>query len=177
MATPQVTGLAALLIANGMTSTADVLERLKSSADDLGSPGFDNEFGFGRINAYQAVTGWRLATMDVQPATISLANSPAVNVVLFSRQGFDATAINLANTRMVVDSSTVGVPVAMRGTSYQTTTRDFNGDGRMDRQLTFTTASLRAAGLTTSTSQLIVHDKISASKWEARDPSLPAFVP
>lgn len=177
MATPQVTGLAALLIANGMTNTNDVLERLKSSADDLGSPGFDNEFGFGRINAYQAVTGWRLATMDVQPATISLASSPAVNVILFSKQGFDAAAINVANTRMVVDSSTVGVPVAMRGTSYQTTVKDYNGDGRADRLLTFTTASLKAAGLTTSTSQLVVQDKISASKWEARDASLPAFVP
>jgi hypothetical protein len=65
----------------------------------------------------------------------------------------------------------------MRGTSYQTTVKDFNGDGRMDRQLTFTTASLKAAGLTTTTSQLVVHDKISASKWEARDASLPAFVP
>lgn len=177
MATPQVTGLAALLIANGMTNVDSVLARLKNTADDLGTPGFDNEFGFGKINAYQAVTGWRLATMDVQPATISLASSPAVNVVLYSKQGFDATAINLANTRMVVDSSAAGVPVAMRGTAYQTTVKDYNGDGRMDRLVTFTTASLRAAGLATSTSSLVLQDKISASKWEARDASLPAFVP
>lgn len=177
MATPQVTGLAALLIANGMTNVDSVLARIKSTADDLGSPGFDNEFGFGKINAYQAVTGWRLATMDVQPATISLANSPAVTVVLYSKQGFDATAINVANTRMVVDSSTAGVPVAMRGTAYQTTVKDYNADGRMDRLLTFTTASLRAAGLSTSTSSLVLQDKISASKWEARDASLPSFVP
>jgi subtilisin family serine protease len=177
MAAPQVTGLAALLIANGMTNADSVLARLKNTADDLGTPGFDNEFGFGRINAYQAVTGWRLATMDVQPATISLANSPAVNVVLYSKQGFDATAINVANTRMVVDSSTAGVPVAMRGTAYQTTVKDYNSDGRMDRLLTFTTASLKAAGLSTTTSSLVLQDKISASKWEARDASLPTIVP
>jgi thermitase len=177
MSTPQVTGLAALLIANGMTNVDSVLARLKNTADDLGTPGFDNEFGFGKINAYQAVTGWRLATMDVQPATISLASSPAVNVVLYSKLGFDATAINLANTRLVVDGSGAGVPVAMRGTAYQTTVKDYNGDGRADRLVTFTTASLKAAGLSTSTSSLVLQDKISASKWEARDASLPSFVP
>ncbi len=177
MATPQVTGLAALLIANGMTNVDSVLARLKNTADDLGTPGFDNEFGFGKINVYQAVTGWRLATMDVQPATISLASSPAVNVVLYSKQDFDAAAINVANTRLVVDGSGSGVPVAMRGTAYQTTVKDYNGDGRADRLLTFTTASLKAAGLSTSTSSLVLQDKISASKWEARDASLPAFVP
>ena len=117
MAAPQVAGLAALLYANGMTDDDAVLARLKATADDLGPAGFDNEFGHGRINAYHAVTGWRLASMDVQPATISLANSPAVNVVLFSRQGFDAVGINVANTRMVLGSSTVAVPVAMRGTA------------------------------------------------------------
>jgi subtilisin family serine protease len=177
MATPQVTGLAALLIANGMTNVDDVLARLKNTADDLGTPGFDNEFGFGKINVYQAVTGWRLANMDVQPATISLANSPAVNVVLYSKQDFDAAAINVANTRLVVNGSGAGVPVAMRGTAYQTTVKDYNGDGRADRLLTFTTASLKAAGLSTSTSSLVLQDKISASKWEARDASLPSFVP
>jgi subtilisin family serine protease len=178
MATPQVTGLAALLIANGMTNADSVLARLKSTADDLGSPGFDNQFGHGRINAYQAVTGWRLAAMDVQPATISLANSPSVSVVLYSKQGFDAAAVNVANVRMMVDSSAVGAPVAMRGTSYQSSaTRDYNGDGRLDRVLTFTTGSLKAVGLTTSTSRLVLQDKTSASKWEARDESLPAFVP
>jgi len=177
MATPQVTGLAALLIATGVTNVDSVLARLKNTADDLGTPGFDNEFGFGKINAYQAVTGWRLATMDVQPATISLANSPAVNVVLYSKQGFDAAAINVANTRLVVNGSGSGVPVAMRGTAYQTTVKDYNGDGRADRLLTFTTSSLTAAGLSTSTSSLVLQDKISASKWEARDASLPSFVP
>lgn len=175
MATPQVAGLAAILYARGMTSADSVLARMKNTADDLGTPGFDNAFGHGRINAYQAVTGWRLATMDVQPASISLANTPVVNVVLYSKQGFDATAINVANTRLVVNGTSV--PVATRGTAYQTSTRDFNGDGLADRQLSFTTASLKAAGLTTSTTQLMLQDKLSTSQWEARDASLPAFVP
>ena len=56
MATPQVTGLAAVLYAMGMTDDDAVLARLRSTTDDLGPAGRDNEFGFGRINAYRAVT-------------------------------------------------------------------------------------------------------------------------
>jgi subtilisin family serine protease len=56
MATPQAAGLAALLYATGITNAADVLARLQSTADDLGPQGRDDEFGFGRINAYRAIT-------------------------------------------------------------------------------------------------------------------------
>lgn len=56
MAAPQAAGLAAMLYASGMTDDDEVLERLQRTADDLGAPGRDPEFGFGRINAYRAVT-------------------------------------------------------------------------------------------------------------------------
>ena len=56
MATPQVTGLAAMLYATGITNANDVLARLESTVDDLGPRGRDDEFGFGRINAYRALT-------------------------------------------------------------------------------------------------------------------------
>ncbi len=118
-----------------------------------------------------------LAAMDVQPSTISLGSTTVMNVVLFSRPGFDATAVNVSNVRLAVGGAGSGVPVSMRGTAYQTTTRDFNGDGRTDRQLTFTLSSLKAAGFSTSTTQLVLKDALSAFKWEAYDVSLPDFVP
>ena len=56
MAAPQVSGLAAMLYASGMTSADAVLARMMNTADDLGAPGRDVEFGVGRINAYRALT-------------------------------------------------------------------------------------------------------------------------
>lgn len=56
MATPQAVGLAALLYALGETDEASVRSILHSTADDLGANGRDNQFGYGRINAYRAVT-------------------------------------------------------------------------------------------------------------------------
>jgi thermitase len=56
MATPQAAGLAAVLYASGLTSADAVLQRIEQTADDLGPPGRDDSFGFGRINAYRALT-------------------------------------------------------------------------------------------------------------------------
>lgn len=55
MATPFVSGVAALLAGEGMTNNA-VVTCLERSADDLGPPGRDPVFGFGRVNASKAVS-------------------------------------------------------------------------------------------------------------------------
>lgn len=55
MATPHVSGVAALLFAQGLTNQ-QVVDRLKATSDDLGAPGYDGVYGWGRINACRAVT-------------------------------------------------------------------------------------------------------------------------
>lgn len=55
MAAPHVTGLAALLYALGVQNATDLRTCLRNTADDLGTPGWDKLFGWGRINMYQAV--------------------------------------------------------------------------------------------------------------------------
>jgi hypothetical protein len=76
MAAPQVAGLAALLYASGMTSADAVLQRMKETADDLGAPGRDPNFGYGRVNVYRAVTG-------VDPDAAPVAKIAAPESVLF----------------------------------------------------------------------------------------------
>lgn len=56
MASPHVAGLAALMLsANSSLTPADVRQIIQSTADDLGVPGKDIYFGYGRINAKKAV--------------------------------------------------------------------------------------------------------------------------
>jgi subtilisin family serine protease len=58
MATPHVSGVAALVISRfGPRATPKfVYSRLNATADDLGVPGSDPIFGYGRVNALRAVS-------------------------------------------------------------------------------------------------------------------------
>ncbi len=55
MATPHVAGTAALVIAGGITGADQVRQALQSTAEDLGKPGRDSQYGFGLVNADGAV--------------------------------------------------------------------------------------------------------------------------
>jgi serine protease len=61
MAAAHVSGLAALLVSQGITDPAAIEAILKQSATDLGSTGRDNEYGYGLINARAALRGMGLA--------------------------------------------------------------------------------------------------------------------
>ena len=56
-ATPHVSGVAAMLMQQGITSPATVEAALEKFATDLGAPGRDNDFGFGEINARNTLRG------------------------------------------------------------------------------------------------------------------------
>jgi serine protease len=61
MATPHVSGLAALLMQQGITSPAAVEAAMERFAKDLGTPGRDDTFGFGLIEARDTLRGLGLA--------------------------------------------------------------------------------------------------------------------
>lgn len=68
--TPQVAGLAALLFSlNPDLSNSQVVDIIKNNTDDLGAPGFDPYYGWGRINVYRALQ----AVQTTPPTSTSVA--------------------------------------------------------------------------------------------------------
>lgn len=57
MAAPHVAGIAALLMSQGITNPAQIERRIIDTAQDLGAPGRDNDFGYGLIRARTALYG------------------------------------------------------------------------------------------------------------------------
>ena len=69
MATPFVSGLAALILSHlGGLAPSDVRRIIEKTADDIGNSGWDQETGWGRINAYNALTAYYVAGKIVHMA-------------------------------------------------------------------------------------------------------------
>jgi len=54
-AVPHVAGVAALLVAQGL-NRVQIMQCIRTTADDLGAPGYDPVYGYGLVNAYRAVS-------------------------------------------------------------------------------------------------------------------------
>jgi subtilisin family serine protease len=73
MATPHVAGTVALMLeANPALDHDRVKELLKETAIDLGEPGPDNTFGWGRIDAYEAVLASMTGTIPLRLTATNL---------------------------------------------------------------------------------------------------------
>ena len=82
-ATPLAAGIAALMLsANGNLTAEDVRTMMRDSADDMETPGFDIYTGYGRVNAYAAVSA---ALASVGSSGLSIDTfSPATNLVFLT---------------------------------------------------------------------------------------------
>lgn len=66
MAAPHVSGVAALLLSYWpLYTAAQVKSTLTQNVDDLGTPGFDSTFGYGRLNAFKVLN----AVLDISSPT------------------------------------------------------------------------------------------------------------
>jgi serine protease len=82
MAAPHVTGIAALVLAHnpGMTG-AQLRSRLTSTAVDMGPPGFDTRYGYGRVDAYNAITGTQGPPMKIYVSAIDASTGAVAKTV------------------------------------------------------------------------------------------------
>jgi hypothetical protein len=161
MAAPQAAGLAALLFATGETSADEVLRRMKESADDLGAPGRDPQFGYGRINAFRALTGTSPAihTTLRTRSTVNPNGQGRMQVVVLARDGvtFSLDMIRLESVRLG------GARIATRpdGIRFAEWT-DVDGDGVNDLVLHFEVPALRENGaLGPATTSLELNARLS----------------
>ncbi len=96
MAAPHVTGLIALMISADLRDgvrdfTVDELEKfMTSTAVDLGEPGPDDDYGYGRIDAYTAVR-WVLSAGDLRGRVRDQTNNTPLGLAKVSGIGANDT--------------------------------------------------------------------------------------
>jgi len=116
MATPHVAGVAALILSQFPSMTRDQVRlQLRFTADDLGNPGFDDYYGYGRINAQKAVEqappdhdllilDWE-TPLFVEPGGLTIVNTTVFN---FGTSNETNIEVQLFVNGSIVDSATIG---------------------------------------------------------------------
>ncbi len=95
MAAPHVTGVAALLVANGTASSPDhVRQALQNTAKDLGAAGWDQYYGWGLVQAYDALNmATRLFYLPFLPKSdtgVGTAADPSASTINFIVQNLSS---------------------------------------------------------------------------------------
>jgi subtilisin family serine protease len=114
MATPHVTGVAALVLAANPTFTAVQLRaRLQSTAVDLGPPGPDDIYGYGLVDAFNALNNFTQPLRNTFVRIVNAATGDTVKTVPVKADGsYSATMASI-------------------GTFYVVAGQDESGDGRI----------------------------------------------
>jgi len=137
MATPHVSGVAALILSQDSSLTNNVVrDILKNTADDLGDPGWDQYYGEGRVNAYAAVNyvsgSPLLPSISINDVTQNEGNSGTT--------AFDFTVTRSDTTAAVsVDFATADlIATATESSDYTATggTVNFAAGGSLTQQIT-----------------------------------------
>ena len=95
MATPHVSGVAALLIANGVTGPDNVRNRLEGTAEDKGVPGWDEEYGWGIIDAYAALTQEPTPTVSISTDKSTYTTGDTMHVYVNITNPGDVQTVNI----------------------------------------------------------------------------------
>lgn len=115
MATPMVAGLACLLKAQDFSRTADELRDLinNNAEDEVGDPledvlGFDNYYGYGRINAYQSLLSGSLLTNTSEVHELidhpAIYPNPAAQYFKVNEQVGTIITINALDGKVVLET-------------------------------------------------------------------------
>ena len=120
MATPHVAGVAALLIGarHGHITPAEVTTALENSAEDLGTTGRDNYYGYGLVNAaaalgqvipiVQSVTAVPASVAPGSPVTVTANLSTATGLSSITANGAAMTVSGTTCTGTLAADSTAG---------------------------------------------------------------------
>lgn len=146
MATPHVSGVAALVIANGVTGPDNVREVLQITARDLGAAGWDSTYGWGIVDAYAALT---YSTTPGNNPPVADAGGPytaAVNVVVtfYGSSSYDPDGDSITYQWNFGDGSTgTGVaPTHIYTSAGIYTVSLLVNDGTLDSDLSLSTATI-----------------------------------
>jgi thermitase len=124
---PIVSGVLALMAStNGNLSNSALVTALLNNTDDIGTAGYDVYFGYGRVNAYKAVSAAKALLASDTVAPVAAVTSPANGTTIKGTSqniSFSATD-NVAVTKLqLIIDGTIMVTTTSSSATYTWSTR------------------------------------------------------
>ncbi len=149
MATPHVAGVVALMKALAPDMTPGEFDALLQNGDitnDIGDTGRDNYYGYGLIDAYQAVVAVSSGvptSLIVSPTTVNFGTGSTSATITVSKVGSDAISVTDYSAAPETWLTLSGTDVDADGLGTYTATADRSGlsDGNYSSTFTFTPSS------------------------------------
>ena len=152
-------GALVLSIQPGM-SASSLVSLLEQNSDDLGTPGFDQYFGYGQVDAYKAVLAAGSPVKDTTPPTVSIA-SPANGATVSGTTTIQVNAsdnVGVTSIQLSIDGTLVS------STSASSLSFGWNTSNYSNSTHTISaTASDAAGNVSTATATVTVSNVIKTS--------------
>ena len=124
MAAPHVSGVAALVWSiHPEYTNKEVEKRIKQGADDMGTPGWDRYYGWGKVNAYKAVAGsvsGRVrsnAGVPLSGATITVISGPSTGMATSNAGSYRIWGLEPGTYALQASMEGYGILPPMQGIS------------------------------------------------------------
>jgi thermitase len=115
LASPIAAAVGALALSvNPSLTNSQLVTLLETNSDDLGAPGFDEYYGYGRVNAYKAVLAAQkmISSPDTTPPTVSIG-APASGATVAGTLSVEGSATdNVGVTKIELDVDGAAVATA-----------------------------------------------------------------
>lgn len=155
-ASPIAAGVAALALAvNPSMTNSTLLTLLERNSDDLGPAGYDTSFGWGRVNAYKAVTAAQNllapATISISPTTVALGQSQTQQFTPSITNGSNLTVTwSLSAAAGTLSNGLYTAPAAIGSTQTIMVIATLSTGARATANVTLTPPPLTTAPATSS---------------------------
>lgn len=159
-ASPIAAGVAALVLSlQPSLSNSALVSLLEQNADDLGTPGWDQYFGYGQVDAYKAVTAAK-GSVDTIPPSVSITG-PANNATVSGTiqvQGSATDNVGVTRIQFYIDGQLVSSAASSPFSFSWNTTSAANASHKLTVQAYDAAGNMGSASVSVTVSNTTVVD-------------------
>jgi thermitase len=160
-ASPIAAAVAALVLSvKPSLSNSALVSLLENNADDLGTAGYDEYYGWGRVDAYKAVLAAKNMTGDTTPPSVSITSPAAGATVsgIINVQGMATDNVGVTEVQFYIGTQLVASSASGPFAFPWTTTSSANGSVTLTIKAYDAANNVGEASVTVSVNNAVVTD-------------------